>query len=114
MTTPASSLEAQNLIRNSLEILVLQQLQKNFYKMPLPIPSSAAPTHESPSNSSTLSTPASEIPNTNPSSKISQTLDCTPESDVGASQGSSAGKQMKSQVEEAVDKVFERREGEIS
>ncbi|KAL8877041.1 MAG: hypothetical protein Q9192_008753 [Flavoplaca navasiana] len=79
--------------------------------MPLPNPSTAAPTHESPSNSSSLSAPASETSNTNLSSKISQILDSAPDTDVGASQGSTAGKQMKSQVEEAADKVFEQREG---
>ena len=79
--------------------------------MPLPTPLTAAPTHESPSNSSTLSAPVSETSNTDPSSTISQILDSAPATDVGASQGSTAGKQMKSQVEEAAEKVFEQREG---
>ncbi|KAL8732758.1 MAG: hypothetical protein Q9166_002539 [cf. Caloplaca sp. 2 TL-2023] len=79
--------------------------------MPLPTAPSAARTHESPSNSSTLSGPASEISNTDPSSDISKLLDSAPDTDVGASQGSSAGKQMKSQVEEAAEKVFAQREG---
>lgn len=79
--------------------------------MPLPTPLTAAPTHESPSNSSTLSAPVSETSNTDPSSTISQILDSVPATDVGASQGSTAGEQMKSQVEEAAEKVFEQREG---
>ncbi|KAL8975846.1 MAG: hypothetical protein Q9205_008036 [Flavoplaca limonia] len=79
--------------------------------MPLPNPSTAAPTHESPFNSSTVSAPASETSNPDAPSKISQMLDSAPDTDVGASQGSTAGKQMKSQVEEAAEKVFEQREG---
>lgn len=41
---------------------------------------------------------------------ISQVLDSAPGTDVGSTEGSSAGKHTKSQVEEAAARVFEARE----
>ncbi|KAL8801042.1 MAG: hypothetical protein Q9182_004734 [Xanthomendoza sp. 2 TL-2023] len=74
--------------------------------MPFPTPASTAPSHESPSNSFTLSAPTSETSNTDPSSSISQVLDSAP-----GTQGSSAGEHTKNQVEELAEKVFAAREG---
>ncbi|KAL8724098.1 MAG: hypothetical protein Q9181_006987, partial [Wetmoreana brouardii] len=69
---------------------------------------SAARTHESPGNSSTLSAPASE---TSAISAVSEALESVPEADAGTSRGSAAAAKMKGQVEEVAEKVFEQREG---
>lgn len=76
--------------------------------MSLPTAPSAARSHESPANSSTLSVPVSE---TNTSSAVTQALESVPEADTGASKGSDAAQKMKGQIEEAADKLFEEREG---
>ncbi|KAL8699374.1 MAG: hypothetical protein Q9201_006032 [Fulgogasparrea decipioides] len=69
---------------------------------------SAARTHESPANSSTLSAPTSE---TSAISAVSEALDSVPEVDAGTSSGSAAAKKTKGQVEELAENVFEQREG---
>ena len=79
--------------------------------MSLPGAPSAARTHESPSNSSTLAAPNAETSSVDPSSAVKRALESEPDADAGASAGSSAAGTMKSQVEEAAEKVFQEREG---
>ncbi|KAL9001082.1 MAG: hypothetical protein Q9188_005528 [Gyalolechia gomerana] len=75
--------------------------------MSLPTAPSAARTHESPANSSTISAPNTE---TTPSSTVAKALESVPDADSGASKGSKAAEGMKTQVEEAAEKIFEQRE----